>query len=591
MAQTRKDLRGRALRKGESQRRSDGRYVYTYTDPLGRRKYVYAQDLVTLREKEAQLMKDQMDGLDIYVAGKATINFVFDRYMSLKNNLKPTTKSNYLYMYDRFIRETFGKRNIAEIKYSDVVQFYNHLIEKQELKINTLETIHTLLHPTFQLAVRDDIIRKNPTDGVMAELKKNLGMKTGVRHALTIPQQRAFMEYIATHPVYFHWWPIFTIFLGTGCRIGEVLGLRWEDIDYEKRIISINHNLTYYPVGEDRASENHISTPKTEAGMRTIPMLDTVKDAFEMIWEEQKENGWTDAEIDGMTGFVFCNRYGNIMNAQSVNRAIKRISSAYNATEEIEAKKEHREPVLLPDFSAHSLRHTFCTSLEPIHELCNIAHRNGAKFHTDAVQAVGHVKIDVKEIGVDMMSASAHKFNGPKGIGFLYVKTGTALKPFADGGAQEYGMRAGTENVAGIVAMSVALKKACSHIDDRRKHLLKLEDLLLQGLKKYNTDFIRNGSSNRVPGNISLSFKNANGEMLLHRLDLMGIMVSTGSACDSTNTQMSHVLKAIKIPEEYGFGTIRISFNHENTEEDAKYIAESIGKILTTVTKAKLKRS
>ena len=185
MAQTRKDLRGRVLRKGESQRRSDERYVYTYTDTIGRHKYVYAQDLVTLREKEAQLMKDQMDGLDIYVAGKATVNFVFDRYMSLKNNLKPTTKSNYLYMYDRFIRETFGKRNIAEIKYSDVVQFYNHLIEKQELKINTLETIHTLLHPTFQLAVRDDIIRKNPTDGVMAELKKNLGMKTGVRHALT----------------------------------------------------------------------------------------------------------------------------------------------------------------------------------------------------------------------------------------------------------------------------------------------------------------------------------------------------------------------------------------------------------------------
>ena len=138
MAQTRKDLRGRVLRKGESQRRSDGRYVYTYTDPLGRRKYVYAQDLVALREKEAQLMKDQMDGLDIYVAGKATVNFVFDRYMSLKTNLRQTTRSNYLYMYDRFIRDTFGKRNIAEIKYSDVVQFYNHLIEKQELKINTL---------------------------------------------------------------------------------------------------------------------------------------------------------------------------------------------------------------------------------------------------------------------------------------------------------------------------------------------------------------------------------------------------------------------------------------------------------------------
>ena len=102
--------------------------------------------------------------MDIYVAGKTTVNFVFDRYMSLKNNLKPTTKSNYLYMYDRFIRDTFGKRNIAEIKYSDVVQFYNHLTKKQELKINTLETIHMLLHPTFQLAVRDDIIRKNPNE-------------------------------------------------------------------------------------------------------------------------------------------------------------------------------------------------------------------------------------------------------------------------------------------------------------------------------------------------------------------------------------------------------------------------------------------
>lgn len=268
MAQTRKDLRGRVLRKGESQRRSDGRYVYTYTDPLGRRKYVYAQDLVTLREKEAQLMKDQMDGLDIYVAGKATINFVFDRYMSLKNNLKPTTKSNYLYMYDRFIRETFGKRNIAEIKYSDVVQFYNHLIEKQELKINTLETIHTLLHPTFQLAVRDDIIRKNPTDGVMAELKKNLGMKTGVRHALTIPQQRAFMEYIATHPVYFHWWPIFTIFLGTGCRIGELLALTPQDIDFDNKVIRITKSY------QRLEGKDVITDPKTPKSKRNVSMPD-----------------------------------------------------------------------------------------------------------------------------------------------------------------------------------------------------------------------------------------------------------------------------------------------------------------------------
>ena len=161
MATTRKDLRGRTLRKGEMQRSSDKRYAYSYKDPLGRRKYIYANDLVTLREKETQLTKDQLDGLDIYVAGKATINFVFDRYMSLKTNLRQTTRSNYLYMYDRFVRDTFGKKKIAVIRYSDVLQFYNYLLDKQDLQVNTLESVHTLLHPTFQLAVRDEIIRKN----------------------------------------------------------------------------------------------------------------------------------------------------------------------------------------------------------------------------------------------------------------------------------------------------------------------------------------------------------------------------------------------------------------------------------------------
>ena len=363
MAKTRKDLRGRALRKGEMQRSSDKRYSYCYTDLLGRRKYIYANDLVTLREKEAELTKNQLDGLDIYVAGKATVNFVFDRYMKLKANLRQTTRSNYLYMYDRFVRNTFGNKKIADIRFSDVLQFYNCLMQQQEMQINTLESIHTLLRPTFQLAVRDGIIRNNPTDGVLAEVKKNSDHHSGIRHALTVAQQRAFMEHVANNPVYFHWWPLFTILLGTGCRIGEALGLRWEDIDCENRVIHINHSLVYYPVGESRTSVQHISKPKTKAGERTIPMLDSVQDAFEMLREEQLENGWNNVEIDGMHGFIFCNRFGNVPNPQSVNRAIKRIVSDYNATEEISAKREHRKAVLLPDFSAHHLRHTFCTRL------------------------------------------------------------------------------------------------------------------------------------------------------------------------------------------------------------------------------------
>lgn len=364
MAKARKDLRGRALRKGESQRATDGRYMYTYTDPLGRRKWIYATDLLVLREREKELMKDQLDGLDLYARGKATVNETFNRYMSTKCNLRESTRSGYLYTYDHFVRDTFGMKKLVDIKYSDVLQFYLYLLNDVELALGTLDSVHCILHPTFQLAVRDDIIRKNPSDGVMREISKKAGKNRGTRHALTIEQQRAFMEYIAAHPIYYHWWPLFTVLLGTGCRIGECLGLRWEDLDYEKKIISINHSLIYYPVEGTKGSAMRISLPKTEAGIRTIPMLDVVRDAFEMEKEEQLETGGLNEQvIDGMTGFVFQNRYGGVPNPQTVNQTIKRILTSYNAQEVLEAKKQRREPVPIPDFSCHHLRHTFATRL------------------------------------------------------------------------------------------------------------------------------------------------------------------------------------------------------------------------------------
>lgn len=363
MAKVRKDLRGRSLRKGEVQRSSDKRYMYTYTDPMGRRKFIYANDLAELREKEAKLMKDQLDGLDLYVAGKASVNDTFDRYMSTKYNLRESTKSSYLYTYDHYVRDTFGKKRIADIKYSDVLQFYYYLLNEVKISLGTLDTVHCLLHPTFQLAVRDEIIRNNPTDGVMKEISRESGKNRGIRHSLTVEQQRAFMEYIANHPIYYHWWPMFTVLLGTGCRIGEALGLRWQDLDYDKRTISINHSLSYYQKPESNKSVLRISKPKTEAGIRTIPMLDIVKDAFEMLYEEQLENGFNESEIDGMSGFIFCNRFGTVPNPQTVNHTIKRIANSYNADEVVRAKKERRDPIILPNFSCHHLRHTFCTRL------------------------------------------------------------------------------------------------------------------------------------------------------------------------------------------------------------------------------------
>ena len=358
----RKDPKGRALRKGEIYRESDGRYAYGYVDPYGKRKFIYSKDLKKLREREEKLFKDQLDGLNVYVMGKASLNFVFDRYISTKSELRETTYTNYTYMYDRFVREGFGKRKIGEIKYSDVLYFYYDLLNDRGLQVNTLETIHTVLHPTFQLAVRDDIIRNNPSDGVIAEIKKKNTKKKNMRHALTIEQQRAFMNYIASSPVFVHWNPIFTVLLGTGCRIGEVVGLRWSDVDMEKRTIDINHSMTYYPRRTDTYKcEFKVSLPKTEAGIRILPMMQPVYEALQSEYERQKEDGFCTAVVDGMSGFIFSNRFGMIHNPAAINRAIRRIIEAHNAEEIIKAKKEKREPVIIPHFSCHHLRHTFCS--------------------------------------------------------------------------------------------------------------------------------------------------------------------------------------------------------------------------------------
>lgn len=220
-------------------------------------------------------------------------------------------------------------------------------------------------------------------------------------------------------------------------------------------------------------------------------------------------------------------------------------------------------------------------TIQPIQELCAVAHRHGALFHTDAVQAIGHIPVDVKALGVDMMSCSAHKFNGPKGIGFLFVKKGTKLSSYADGGAQEFGLRAGTENVASIVGMSVALLNNIAHLADSQSRILSLEQVPLGKLNSAGMSYRRNGGKPRIPGILSLSFPHAEGEALLHRLDLMGIMVSTGSACDSKSTQISHVLYAINADEAYAKGTIRISLGKDNTLEEAEKIADALIKILS----------
>lgn len=221
-------------------------------------------------------------------------------------------------------------------------------------------------------------------------------------------------------------------------------------------------------------------------------------------------------------------------------------------------------------------------TIQPIKELAEVAHIRGKVFHADAVQAVGHIPIDVKDLEVDMLSASAHKFNGPKGIGFLYATSkNMSLFPYISGGSQELHQRGGTENVPAIAAMALALEKNCREMKKNSEKVSACSKILLDCLKKNKIDFILNGDEKkRLPGSLSLSFKNFDGETLMHRLDLKNICVSTGSACNSKNIIISHVLTAIKVPTEYVKGTIRITFGKENTLEDAKNIGETLVKIL-----------
>ena len=219
-------------------------------------------------------------------------------------------------------------------------------------------------------------------------------------------------------------------------------------------------------------------------------------------------------------------------------------------------------------------------TIQPIATLADIAHAAGKIFHTDAVQAVGHIPIDVRTLGADMLSASAHKFNGSKGVGFLYVRDDLKIAPYLDGGGQEFSSRAGTENFPAIAAMALALEKNCRDMSAIAEKLSAATKILVSILREAAIDFIVNGGANRLPGHLSLSFRGRDGEILMHRLDLKNICVATGSACNSHETKISHVLQAIGIPDEYIRGTIRITLGKENPCRDAQIIGRTLAAIV-----------
>lgn len=251
----------------------------------------------------------------------------------------------------------------------------------------------------------------------------------------------------------------------------------------------------------------------------------------------------------------------------------------------------HRNGIVTPEEVATAMREDTCLvtimfanneigTLQPIPEIAALCRKRGILFHTDAVQAVGHVPVDVKEMQIDMLSLSGHKFHGPKGVGALYVRQGVPLLNLIEGGQQERGKRAGTENVPGIVGMAAAMQESIGHLEENRVKVTALREKLIAGLETISHSCLNGDRKLRVPGTVNFCFEGIEGESLLLLLDAKGIAASSGSACTSGSLDPSHVLLALGLPHEVAHGSLRLSIGEYNTEEEIDHMLQVIPEVV-----------
>lgn len=369
MAEKRKDSRGRILKENECQR-PDGKYEYKYTQN-GQRKSVYSWKLVptdklpagkrsdlSLREKEKAILKDLDDGINTITASKMSMNELFYMYLDSKTKLKDKSRRKYMQLWEMHVKENrLGKMALDSIKKAHIQRFYSEL-STGGLSDTTVRMYHNnLIRPALEFAVDNDLIRKNPTKGCLEDYQ---GARK--REALTRKEQQIFLDYVKSSKYFSHYLPMIQIMLGTACRIGEICGLTWKDVDFKNREIHIDHQLSYEKV--DGKMQRYISEPKTESGKRIIGMTTQVYQAF----IEQKRldvmlGRRSSLEIDGYKNFVFINSRSMPYSITSFNAILYGIVKNYNEEELKKAKREKRSPVLLPKISNHILRHTGCTRM------------------------------------------------------------------------------------------------------------------------------------------------------------------------------------------------------------------------------------
>ena len=356
------DDNNQRLNKGETVRK-DGRYCFKWKGRDGMMHYVYALTLESLRKKESNIQENILLGIR-EDHSCTTVNEVFELWKEVKRGIRDRTRSSYIYFYDLFVRPGFGTKKIQQVRKSDVKMFYNSLIEKRGLKVGTVENVHTVLHQVFQIAADDYIIRSNPADRTLTEIKRTIGLDTQPKKALTFEEEKHFFNEIRDMPIYQKWYPLLFIMANTGMRVGEITALRWCDVDLDNGTISVNHTLAYYNhITKNKGCYYNIHLPKTRTSIRTIPLTPSVKEAFliqranmELLGLKCKDR------IDGYSDFIFVNHFGKVLNDSAINKVISRMVRDINKNT-IENADKNTVPIIIPHFSCHILRHTFATRL------------------------------------------------------------------------------------------------------------------------------------------------------------------------------------------------------------------------------------
>lgn len=352
----RKDHRGRVLPPNVSQK-SDQRYIWRKM--INGQQYVLTDnDLNELKKKIVRKESELQNGIYSNPT-KITLNEWFYKWMDLyKGNLKLTTKDRYLKEWEYYVLNSpLGKMQLSKIKRIHIIELYKKLNEKNELATATIHNVHIIIYGSLSDALNDGLITENPAINAFSKIEHK---EPQHRQALSVREQELFIDFLSSNKKYKVYLPMFSCFLGTGMRLGELTGLTWKDIDLKQNVIHIDHIMNYSRVNGKRIF--HVSTPKTKTGIRDIPILPELKKQLLLQRQYDFMTGiHGNSEIDGYTDFVFHTSTGTPYIQTGLNAIITRIVNAYNRQETARAKQENREPELLPNFSPHVLRHTFCT--------------------------------------------------------------------------------------------------------------------------------------------------------------------------------------------------------------------------------------